>query len=355
MTADVLKDISKCTGCTACEQICPHKCISMQYDAKGFLYPKKDLSICIDCGICVNICPVNIEHEEKSSFVQKVFAVKHKNKAIQYASSSGGAFTALAEEVFERNGIVVGVRFNESMKVVHDFAFSIDDLTAFRGSKYVQSDLSDTFTKIKRCLENKRLVLFSGTPCQVAGLNSFIGSNNKYLVTLDFVCAGVPSPGFFSKYVKYLENGHNSKLVDFKFRDKTRGWKKGWQTIVHQYENGLIEKKLPNEDFFHKLFMARVSIRQCCSTCQYTSMNRPSDITIADFWSIKNAAPDFNDSSGVSQVITNTIVGEKLFRSCKNMNVEECEILNSLQPRLLTSKPLSNFAPHYWTVYSICK
>lgn len=348
---DVLKDRTKCTGCTTCEHKCPHKCIEMQSDANGFKYPFIDMNRCTECDVCRIVCPVNDKVRPEKDYTQKVFAVKNQNTEIQYKSSSGGAFTSLSEKVLGDNGVVFGAVIDDDMRVVHTSAEASNEIEAFRGSKYVQSDLSDIFPQIKAHLKNGKKVLFSGAPCQVAGLNSYIGKKRDNLITVDFACAGVPSPGLWEDYVSFIEEKEGSKLTNFFFRDKSRGWKMGGHTIVRQYQNGKTEKIPFGKDFYGYLFGNSISIRSCCDTCIFTNLNREADITLADFWAINEAAPEWNDAKGVSEVIVNTEKGYDLFSSCSDLQSKECDIDKSLQPCFIQPKKISARSKEFWKEY----
>ena len=232
-------DKQNCCGCTACVQRCPKHCISLKEDEEGFLYPLVDESVCIDCGLCENVCPVLNQKSEKQPLLQ--YAAKIKNQNIRMNSSSGGIFSLLAESVIEGEGAVFGARFNDVWNVVHDFTDTKEGLSSFRGSKYVQSYIGDSFLQAERILKSGRLVMFTGTSCQIRGLKLFLRKDYPNLLTVDFICHGVPSPKVWKKYLNGIlyksarmvtkKHAVLSKtyptITSIEFRDKTlQGWKK---------------------------------------------------------------------------------------------------------------------------------
>lgn len=195
-----ITDKRDCCGCNSCVQRCPKSCIRMREDDEGFLYPEVDESVCIDCGLCEKVCPVIHQARENRPIV--VCAAKNKSEEIRYQSSSGGVFTALANEIIREGGVVFGAGFDENWEVKHDCTETVEGLSAFRGSKYVQSRIGDSFKKAEQFLKIGRTVLFSGTPCQIAGLKRFLRKEYDNLLTVDFICHGVPSPGVWREYLK---------------------------------------------------------------------------------------------------------------------------------------------------------
>ena len=206
-------DKSQCCGCTACVSICPKQCITMREDEEGFLYPVVDSSHCIDCNLCKKVCPELYPKEMREPL--HVYAAKHKNEQVRLASSSGGIFTLLAEKIIDEGGVVFGVRFNNNWDVVHDYTETMEGLAVFRGSKYVQSYMGDCYLKAKSFLEQGRKVMFTGTPCQIAGLKNFLRKDYDNLLTVDVVCHGVPSPKVWQVYLDEIarKGGKNTVLL----------------------------------------------------------------------------------------------------------------------------------------------
>ena len=244
-------DKKNCCGCSACAQICPRKCILMQEDDEGFLYPKVDKKSCIDCHLCERVCPVLNQSKPKKPL--KVYASINKDENIRLCSSSGGIFTALAEKVIAEGGVVFGARFDDKWEVVHDYVETKEDLSKFRGSKYVQSRIENCYKEAEVFLKAGRIVLFSGTPCQIAGLILFLKKSYNNLLTVDFVCHGVPSPGVWRRYLKEEIarqcdrkntvlprpiSEKDTRVTGISFRDKALGWKKFSFALVLSTTNG---------------------------------------------------------------------------------------------------------------------
>lgn len=204
-----IKDKKACCGCGACVQRCPKQCITLHEDSEGFLYPVADASVCINCGLCEKVCPVINQHTAHEPL--QTFAAKNPNEAVRAASSSGGVFTMLAERVIKSGGVVFGAAFDQQWKVVHTCATTIGGLQKFRGSKYLQSQTNNTFKEAEAYLKQGRQVLYSGTPCQVAGLKRYLRKDYDNLLTLDFICHGVPSPGVFRTYLRDEINRHSAR------------------------------------------------------------------------------------------------------------------------------------------------
>lgn len=317
-----------CVGCNACMQICPKSCIQMQEDLEGFLYPEVNKELCIDCGLCQKVCPVihqSLAPEEKPL----CYAAKNKNEEVREQSSSGGVFTLLAESIIEKGGVVFGARFDESWDVVHDYTETKAGLAAFRGSKYVQSRIDDNFLKVRNFLKTGRAVLFSGTPCQVAGLKRFLRKGYENLLCVDFVCHGVPSPKVWRLYKDEILDKveKNSVLAtpkpifeDIQFRNKTEGWKKFSfeATIRKADQNTVLIRESLSENIYMRGFLRDLYLRPSCYKCPAKNHKSIADLTIADFWGIQNYYPDFDDDKGVSLVMTLTDKGKFFYSMILN-------------------------------------
>lgn len=304
-----------CCGCSACVQICPINCIKMQNDNEGFNYPVVDSKRCLSCGKCIKVCPV-INTTQKS-IPLKVFAAKNKSSAIRQQSTSGGVFTEVAKFVLSNNGVVYGALFNSKWEVEHDFCDSLDTLADFRSSKYVQSNINSSFIKAQKHLCENRWVLFSGTPCQIHGLNLFLGKRYKKLITVEIVCLGVPSPLVFKKYLsEILRNNQKERLLTdvqtINFRTKNEQWKGTRFTIQLSTKKYLISEG-PLKNIYLKGFGAGLYMRPSCYNCPSKGFRSGSDITIGDYWGVDEVIPKFNDKKGVSLVILNTPEGIKIF------------------------------------------
>ncbi len=316
---------NRCVGCSACVYSCPHEAISLVADSEGFYYPRVNEEKCINCSVCQMCCPVYKETEEPDG--QRLYAVKN-SKDIRLRSSSGGVFRAIAREVINRGGVVCAAVMDENFHVYHTFADTMDKIELMGRTFYVQSDLNDCYLRIREIVKTKE-VLFVGTPCQVAGLKSFLGNKKEQLLTCDLLCHGVPSPMVFESFIKDLQT--RGSLEKFMFRDKTLGWK-GYH--VSAIING---KKIHDKlwlQSFNNLFSHNIINRQSCSVCPYTNYNRVGDITIGDFWGINSVNPEFSDQLGVSLVLTNTMKGEVLFNGLDNLEILEVEKEQTLQNSL---------------------
>ena len=320
-----IKEKKNCCGCEACVQRCPKSCITMREDNEGFLYPEIDKDICIDCGLCEKVCPVINQAEERKPLA--VYAAKHKDEQIRMASSSGGAFTAIAESVIDEGGVVFGAKFNQDWNVVHSYTETKEGLGAFRGSKYVQSRIGESYKEAESFLKAGRKVLFSGTPCQIAGLKRFLRKEYDNLLTVDFICHGVPSPGVWREYLKeetarqcseknsVLQrpiHERNAFIEGISFRDKRLGWKKFSFALALSTTNGsgakntvLLSEPL-NKNIFLRGFLADLYLRPSCHACPSKSLKSGSDITIGDFWGVQNVMPEIDDDKGVSVVMVNS-------------------------------------------------
>ena len=309
-----------CCGCTACASICAHDAITMEPDALGFLYPKVDESKCVGCGLCEKVCQFNDNYDRSLNLEQPIaYAARHKDIDEVMMSRSGAAFVAISDYILEQGGVVYGAGYKDHFRVAHKRATTKEERDEFRGSKYVQSDLTGIFRQVKEDLRNGLTVLFSGTPCQTSGLNAYVGKKlreNLYLV--DIVCHGVPSPYIWRDYLAYLERKHGSKITYVNFRDKELY---GWRA---------------HKETFKYLFYQHILFRHSCGVCHFTNLHRPSDITIADYWGWERTDKDFNaDNKGCSLVLCNTEKGRQLFEAVKDrMDTIPAELANVMQTHL---------------------
>lgn len=332
-----IKEKHDCCGCSACTQVCPKQCISFNEDSEGFRYPLVNKELCVDCGMCEKVCPVINQSNERKPL--KVLAAKNPNEEIRIKSSSGGIFTMLAEKVIKEGGVVFGAKFNQDWEVIHDFTETIDGISAFRGSKYVQSFIGDNYSKVEAFLKEGKKVLFSGTPCQIAGLKLFLRKEYDNLLLVDFVCHGVPSPLVWRMYLKELvasiatKNSvftaykpENIKIEDIQFRDKEKGWKKysfllKLSATQGAEKNTVFFLETLDKNMFMRGFLSDLYLRPSCYKCPSKSLKSGSDITIADYWGIENVIPEFDDDKGVSLVLINTIKGENLYNLLNINNI----------------------------------
>lgn len=311
-----LCDRSLCTGCMSCRQVCKAGAIS-EKNIDGFSYPDINRDVCKACGLCMNVCPVLNLNGQKGNcheYTHTCLAAWNKSDEVRMNSSSGGVFSALAEYIISQNGIVFGAAWQSDLKLVHTHIDCIQDLDILRRSKYVQSDVGDSYKQTKFFLQQGKIVLFSGTPCQIAGLHAFLGKPYERLYTLDVLCQGVPSQDIFRKYVLEYEHLHKSKVVDCNFRSKVRGWRCG---LLLQLQTTKGKKYCYlNKNEYYNAFVKEFFLRDSCYSCRFKEhdLGYFSDLTIADFWRIGNNEKfEIDDyEKGVSALIVNTEKGKRL-------------------------------------------
>lgn len=306
-----------CVGCRGCVQICPKKCISFITDGQGFGYPEVDLDLCIHCGLCEKVCPVI--HQAADRVPLKVVAGHIEDNRIKMASSSGGLFFTLAARIIEEGGVVFGARFNNNWEVIHDYAETLEDIKRFQGSKYTQSRMGDSYIKARQFLKQGRKVMFTGTPCQLAGLGLFL--NHDYgpqLLKVDVVCHGVPSPLVWTDYLRYVSENNQSNvsdITDISFRDKRNGWEKYGCRIMFG-KDGTKELYSPlRANIYMQGFLRDLYLRPACYKCPAKCGKSGSDITLGDFWRVSTLEPEAYSPSGTSLILINTSLGDDYMQS----------------------------------------
>lgn len=310
--------VEKCSSCGACFNACSHSAISFQLDKEGFYRPIVDKEKCIKCGLCERRCPwVHVVTNPNGADVSpRTIAAYANDEKIRMQSSSGGSFTIMAESILDQDGVVVGVAQQEKDCFKHIVVDSKDNLDLLRGAKYVQANVGLIYQNVRALLKEKRKVLFSGTPCQIAALYSFLG-NTVYsnLYTLDIVCHGVPSVNVFKKYVHELECLKKSNLNRTIFRDKTTGWT-GY-SLKHEFESGKILYIRNPQSAYLRLFVNKICLNSSCEDCHYRKLPRIADITLGDYWGVNRFHPEMDDDRGTSVILLNNSHGESLFNSIK--------------------------------------
>lgn len=302
-----IKDKKKCCGCTACASICPKHCISMKEDKEGFLYPEADASLCVECGACEKVCPVL--HVGESRQPLHCYAAKNMDAEVLKKSSSGGIFSLLAQyAIQEKHGVVFGAKW-ESERVVHGAIESLDDLCKLRGSKYVQSDLQDSFKRVAAFLKDERFVLFSGTPCEIAGLKSYLRNDYDNLIMVDLACHGVPSPKVLALYIQELKQKYGVDSLRLNFKDKSTGW--ATYSVTAKSGDKTLFSERASENIYMKGYLHELFSRPSCHDCAFKSFRSGSDISLADFWGINKVFPEYNSINGVSLVLINTEKGNR--------------------------------------------
>lgn len=340
-----IKEKSDCCGCLACVSACPQKCIQIKEDNEGFLYPEVDKSQCINCSLCQRSCPILNQLEKR--YPLNVYAAKNKDEQIRQLSSSGGIFTLLAERIIDEGGVVFGARFNSNWDVIHDYTETKEGLTAFRGSKYVQSYMGDCYQKAKSFLQQGRKVMYTGTPCQIAGLKNYLRKDYDSLLTVDVVCHGVPSPKIWRMYLDEIARkvGKNTvlshpisekpEIKSIDFRSKSTGWKKYSfaltlsKATADGEKNTVLLSSIFTENPYMNVFLSNLSLRPSCYACPAKSGKSGSDITLADFWGIEDVLPEFDDDKGASIVMVLTPKGYNIFNnlSCNKSAVTYSDVI----------------------------
>lgn len=341
-----------CCGCTACKSICAQGAISMQADEQGFLYPKINREKCVDCGMCYKVCRFSGRVPEQKE--PTVYAVKHRNEEVRMTSSSGGVFSAMAEYVLNKGGVVYGAAFDECFNVVH--MRDERSFEKFKTSKYVQSDLKEVFGEIKADLEQGRMVLFTGTGCQADGLYAYIPKRlQEKLIVCDIVCHGAPSPKVWREYLDLLERKNRTKISYVNFRDKSEyGWHGSALTIKGEDKEILSGGQA--ENIYFQLFFSHMILRPSCFNCKYANTDRAGDISLADFWGIEDFHAEYDDDKGISLVMVNSDKGKKLIdeigKELEMLNSSIIEGANKKQPNLSNSAKNWGEGTKFWRSYS---
>lgn len=325
-----------CCGCKACANVCPKDAISFVADEYGFLYPTINEDKCIGCQKCVHTCEFQKEGEFGHQPIEG-YAARHKESGIYNNSTSGGAFTAIAEWVIQRGGIVYGCVFDESNTPIHIGVDTLEGISAMRGSKYAQSDVGFIYRDVKAKLSEDKYILFTGTPCQVAGLYSYLGKQDvTKLLTADLICHGVPSAMTFKRYISYLEKKFHSKVKTFQFRSKQFGWTKPVVSVC--FENGMNKWWYPRKNLYYANFDKRNFQRLSCFRCKYSCDSRCGDITIGDFWGFQKANLKMSYREGLSCCLLNTTKATEMFRDL-NLDMEKVNYTLIIQGNYHLRKP----------------
>ncbi|CCY89094.1 4Fe-4S binding domain protein [Mycoplasma sp. CAG:956] len=313
-----------CCGCTACYSICPKNAIKMVRDNEGFLYPEVDREKCVNCGMCKKVCPI-LNKAKLNEFKPKAYLFQNSNEEIRKDSTSGGIFTAIGEFVIKNNGIVYGATFDDNFAVNHIGVESVDKLSKFRKSKYVQSNQNNCFKEIKQYLDNGKLVCYSGTPCQVGGLRAYLRKDYENLILVDIMCHSVPSPLVFEKYKRYILKKMNAnKILNINFRDKSKyGYK--YSMMMVETDNGTYSQGIDTDPYL-RAFFSDVSVRTSCYNCHFKTMKRVSDLTIWDCFNINEIDKSFDDDKGTTRVLVQSEKGEKLLENLDNVRLKELDI-----------------------------
>ena len=306
---EILQNIAECVGCHACYSICPEHAIAMRPDSEGFLIPQIDERRCINCGQCRKVCPIG--KNDSTGSIPSCVVAYNRDLHERMRSASGGIANLLAEEILRHKGVVFGAAFDEKGSVHHCAIERIEDLESFRGTKYVQSSIDNCYFKAKEFLQTGRRVLFSGTPCQLGGLKSYLGKDYDELLTVDLICHGAPSPMIWRQYLN--EIGQKSSLAHATFRDKATGIAKARMRL--EFTDGHVVEEPYLKNLFVQGFLGNLYLRSSCYHCQFKGLNRRADITLGDAWGAEKFAQNFGDDFGVSLILLNTSKGRCAFHA----------------------------------------
>ena len=324
-----------CCGCGACVQRCPKQCITFSYDQEGFRYPTVEENECIECGLCEKVCPML--QPEKVNAVEETYAAYNKDNKIVAKSTSGGVFASFVQCVIDRNGVVFGARFDDQWRVMLDYAETMKDAVKFSGSKYVEAGIGNVYIQVEKFLKERRMVLFSGTPCQIAGLRAFLRKEYEKLITVEVVCHGVPSTKVWHSYLMELidnfGDGDNSNLEEIKsvnFRYKPDGWRR--YKLKVDFRNGKSYAVNRGDDAYLKSFVASLDSRPCCFHCKFKDGRSRADITLGDYWCVEKIQPEMDNQMGCNVVIINSEKGMNLIPMddlvIQKANLEEAKKYN---------------------------
>lgn len=350
---NLLNKKEACCGCTACSNVCPKEAISMIADDEGFLYPIIKDELCVECGLCKEICSFHDSYDVSRNYENPlVYAARHRQKKKLLASRSGAIFIALSDVVLQNGGLVYGVGYDSDFAAVYKRAATKEERNEFRGSKYVQANLENVFRLIKIDLQQEKTVLFSGTPCHTAGLRSFLAQERvdcAGLYMCDIICHGVPSPMMWHSYLVYIKNKYKQEILSVNFRDKEYGWNSHLESFLLSSGRKIVL------NIYTDLFYKHLMFRPACGNCKYTNFQRPSDITLGDYWGWQKRFPEFNkDDMGVSLILVNTDKGKSLFeRAVNDFEYLESSVDKCLQPNLVKPSAIPRSRDAFWSDFQM--
>lgn len=346
-----VKQKHECTGCSACSNICPNDCIHMEGDEEGFLYPLVYVTNCTNCGLCLFVCTSD-KKRNKIGNAEKplIYAAWSLNEEIRMNSTSGGVFSELAFNILNNGGYICGARYGSEHRIEHFIINTIDGLETIRQSKYAQSDKGYIFRDIKQLLECRQKVLFCGTPCECAGLRNYLQKDYEDLILVDFICRGANSPKAYERFLEYLENEYQSKCVKVWFKNKTYGWNR-FSTKI-DFENGDIYLKDRDHDLYILGYIKyNLYMRPSCARCRFRTVQRPTDITLADFWGVRLSDPSLDTEKGTSMMLINSSKGARMFEYIKPNIFHEEKLLKDVligNPCLLSSPSMNKKRDYFF-------
>lgn len=309
-----LPDKARCYGCGSCAQACPAQCLIMTEDGEGFLYPRADGAGCLRCGRCRQVC-ARLKPKANGKR-REAWAAIAKDAALQARSSSGGVFGVLARDILARGGVVFGAAFDEDFSVRHIAVKQLEQLHLIMGSKYAQSRIEDSYRQTRTALKSGLAVLFSGTACQIAGLKAFLGTDYPQLYTVGVLCFGAPSPLVWKRYLRLCEENKGSAAAEISFIDKSLGWTR--RSVRVRFQDGTSSVQPGSKNEYMRVFFSGLCLRPACWNCEFRGVDRPSDITLGDFWGAERRVPHMYDENGTSAVIVHTEKGAELFAEARN-------------------------------------
>lgn len=326
------KQFDRCCGCGACAAACPKKVITMTVDSNGFYKPEV-LEGCVECGACLKVCPV--EQPPVGEAPMDFYACAAEPERVRN-SSSGGVFSLLAEAVLIQGGVVFGCAWSDDHLPRHGQIDSIAQLPALYGSKYAQSNMEGIYPRVRQQLQAGKTVLFSGSPCQVAGLRRFLKKDYDRLIAVDFICHGVPSSKVLHKHLQALERKQGAKVSSLTFRDKTKGWKELQLTV--RFDDGSEYSRPASQDPYYRAFLSNLSLNKICGECPFNTLPRSADITLGDFWRVERHHAGFAENDGVSCVVISSEKGKALFESIR----KKLTVVESSQADIMDGNPFLN-------------
>lgn len=311
-----VQEKQNCCGCTACVAVCPKECIAMKEDEEGFLYPFTDKNRCVECGACERVCPI-LNTKKEAPFEQAAYIVQNKDEQVLRESTAGGAFTAIAQYVLRRNGVVFGVELGADLVARHIYVENEIELVRFRNSKYVQSNVGGTHKQVKTFLDQGKIVCFSGTPCQIEGLKNYLRKDYENLITVDVVCRAVPSPLIFRKYVEYQEKKMSDTIRTVRFRDKHYGYKYSTMNVITDRNHGNYHQGVESDPWL-RAFFSNICDRPSCHSCHFRKQYRVSDFTIWDCFHVYRFSKELDNDKGATRILVHTEKGRKIFDEIKS-------------------------------------